>query len=40
MTTLLEIPLRDISDAALHELKSKYPGATLRVEADTSLHSG
>ncbi len=40
MTTLLEIPLRDVSDSAFHELKSKYPSATLRVEADNSLHSG
>ena len=40
MTTLLEIPLRDIKPSAIEELKNKYPGATLRIEAANALHSG
>ncbi|MFN0174644.1 MAG: DUF4240 domain-containing protein [Saprospiraceae bacterium] len=40
MTTLLEIPLREVSTSAIQALKSKYPEAMLRVEAEDRLHSG
>jgi hypothetical protein len=40
MTTLLEIPLREISAAALMDLQAKYPDATLRVEAENAVHKG
>lgn len=40
MTTLLEIPLREVSTSAILALKSKYPEAMLRVEAEDRLHSG
>jgi Protein of unknown function (DUF4240) len=40
MTTLLEIPLRDVSPSAIQELRSKYPGATLRVETESKIHAG
>ncbi len=40
MTTILEIPLRDVKPSAIEDLKNKYPEATLRIEADTALHSG
>jgi len=32
MTTILEIPLRNISSAAIEDLQAKYPDATLRIE--------
>ncbi len=37
MTTVLELPLRDLSPAELRGLQAKYPDATLRVEAETAL---
>lgn len=40
MATLLEIPLRDLKPPALEEMKQKYPGATLRIEAENALHAG
>ncbi len=40
MTTLLEVPLREVSTSALNALKSKYPEAMIRVEAEDRLHSG
>jgi len=40
MTTLLEIPLREVSTSDIQALKSKYPEAMLRVEAEDNLHSG
>lgn len=40
MTTLLQLPLRNLSPDELHDLQVKYPDATLRVEAETALHSG
>lgn len=40
MTKLLEIPLRDASPSAIQDLQSKYPDATLRIDADNGLHSG
>ncbi|MFN0217062.1 MAG: DUF4240 domain-containing protein [Saprospiraceae bacterium] len=40
MTTLLEIPLREVSVSAIQALKSKYPEAMLRVEAENKIHSG
>lgn len=40
MATLLEIPLRNATSAAIMGLKSKYPDATLRIEAENWLHSG
>jgi len=40
MNTLLEIPLREASVATIQDLQAKYPDATLRIEAENSLHSG
>ncbi len=39
MTTLLEIPLRDVSSSTIHDLQSKYPSATLRVEVELSQNN-
>lgn len=40
MTTLLELPVRDISLAEILAIQAKYPTAMLRVEAENGLHSG
>ena len=40
MTTILEMPLRDMSSASMEALQSKYPQATLRIEAENTLHNG
>lgn len=40
MTTLLQLPIRNLSPAELQDLQTKYPDATLRVEAETGLHTG
>lgn len=40
MTTLLEIPLRDAAPSVIQNLRDKYPQATLRIEAENSLHAG
>lgn len=40
MTTLLKIPLRDVSPSTIRDLQDKYPKAILRVEAESNLHSG
>lgn len=34
MTTILEIPLRNISPSAIEDLQAQYPNATLRIEAE------
>lgn len=36
MTTVLELPLRDLSPSELRDLQAKYPDATVRVEAETA----
>ena len=36
MTTLFEIPLRDVSSTTINNLQSKYPSATLRIEVEES----
>jgi hypothetical protein len=40
MTILFEIPLSEVKSSALEDLKSKYPGATLRIEGGNALHTG
>jgi len=40
MATLLEIPLRDAKATDIMGLQSQYLQATLRIEAENSLHSG
>jgi hypothetical protein len=35
MTTILEIPLRNISASAIEDLQVQYPNATLRIEAES-----
>ena len=40
MTILFEIPLSEVKSSALEDLKSKYPGATLRIEGENALHTG
>lgn len=40
MTILFEIPLSEVKPSALEDLKSKYPGATLRIEGENALHTG
>jgi hypothetical protein len=40
MTKILEIPLREATIAAIQDLQTKYPNATLHIDADNSLHSG
>lgn len=37
MTTIVELPLRDLSPSELRDLQTKYPDATLRVEAEIAL---
>lgn len=34
MTTILEIPLRNISASAIEDLQAQYPNATLPIEAE------
>lgn len=40
MTTLLEIPLRDVQPDVLKGFQKKYPEAILRIEAENNLHAG
>lgn len=40
MTTLLELPVRDISLSEILAIQAKYPTAMLRVEAENGLHNG
>lgn len=35
MTTILEIPLRNLSPSAIEDLQVQYPNATLRIEAES-----
>ena len=40
MTTLLEMPLQEVSPSVIKEMQAKYPKAVLRIEAENSLHAG